>query len=254
MKARLMGAVCTGLFSFGLVSVAHAAGVSGQGTWETTLQGRDLDGNAATYEAYYDTTLDITWLADANAAVGSIYDTHIPGTGLMEWALADTWASNLNVNGITGWRLPTLGPIWGPTFDYTFNFDGTADRGYNISAPGTAYAGRTASEMAHLFYNTLGNLAYYDTSGTGPQPGWGLTNTGPFSNFQSDDYWSGVKSFDGWWDFAFNYGIQNSVSGTYSYALAVRDGDVSAVPVPAAIWLFGSGLIGLAGMARRKAA
>ncbi|MCP4042838.1 MAG: VPLPA-CTERM sorting domain-containing protein, partial [Gammaproteobacteria bacterium] len=29
-------------------------------------------------------------------------------------------------------------------------------------------------------------------------------------------------------------------------------GDVSAVPVPAAVWLFGSGLIGLLGVARRK--
>ena len=29
---------------------------------------------------------------------------------------------------------------------------------------------------------------------------------------------------------------------------------VSAVPVPAAVWLFGSGLIGLAGFARRKKA
>ncbi|MCK4704384.1 MAG: VPLPA-CTERM sorting domain-containing protein, partial [Gammaproteobacteria bacterium] len=28
--------------------------------------------------------------------------------------------------------------------------------------------------------------------------------------------------------------------------------DVQAVPVPAAIWLFGSGLIGLVGFARRK--
>jgi hypothetical protein len=31
-------------------------------------------------------------------------------------------------------------------------------------------------------------------------------------------------------------------------------GAVSAVPVPAAIWLFGSGLIGLVGVARRKTA
>lgn len=30
--------------------------------------------------------------------------------------------------------------------------------------------------------------------------------------------------------------------------------DVSEVPLPAAIWLFGSGLIGLVGMARRKKA
>jgi hypothetical protein len=37
------------------------------------------------------------------------------------------------------------------------------------------------------------------------------------------------------------------------YAWAVRSGDVvSAVPVPATVWLFGSGLIGLLGIARRK--
>ena len=30
--------------------------------------------------------------------------------------------------------------------------------------------------------------------------------------------------------------------------------DVSAVPVPAAVWLFGSGLVGLVGVARRKKA
>ncbi len=40
----------------------------------------------------------------------------------------------------------------------------------------------------------------------------------------------------------------------FGYAWAVRDGDVGAVPVPAAVWLFGSGLIGLLGVARRKRA
>ena len=34
----------------------------------------------------------------------------------------------------------------------------------------------------------------------------------------------------------------------------VGTGAVSAVPVPAAVWLFGSGLLGLVGVARRKAA
>ena len=41
--------------------------IGGQGTWESTLKGRNLDGNASTIEAYYDTVLDITWLADAGA-------------------------------------------------------------------------------------------------------------------------------------------------------------------------------------------
>jgi len=38
----------------------------------------------------------------------------------------------------------------------------------------------------------------------------------------------------------------------YSFDYASLNGTVSAVPVPAAIWLFGSGLLGLVGISRRK--
>ena len=41
-------------------------------------------------------------------------------------------------------------------------------------------------------------------------------------------------------------GFNNNV-GTWTI-----EGNVSAVPVPAAVWLFGSGLVGLAGIARRR--
>jgi hypothetical protein len=34
------------------------------------LVGRDLDGDAATFEAYYDTALNIAWLADAGGISG----------------------------------------------------------------------------------------------------------------------------------------------------------------------------------------
>ena len=109
---------------------ANSAPVSGQGTWETTLQGRDLDGNLSTFEAYYDTALDITWLADANYA----------GT-TMNWATANGWAAGLNPygSGITGWRLPHTNPIDGTTADdqNLFSYIGTEDRGYNISASGS---------------------------------------------------------------------------------------------------------------------
>ena len=44
--------------------------------------------------------------------------------------------------------------------------------------------------MASLFYDTLGNIAFYDTSGNGPQAGWGLANSGPFTNIQTiTTYW-----------------------------------------------------------------
>jgi hypothetical protein len=59
MKSHLLGTVSACVIT--IVSLpAYSVGVSGQGTWETTLQGRDLAGNAATIEAYYDTTLNIT--------------------------------------------------------------------------------------------------------------------------------------------------------------------------------------------------
>ena len=55
------------------VSAAHAVPVPGQGTWETTLQARDIDGDG-TVDAWYDTALDLTWLADANAGAGTAFD------------------------------------------------------------------------------------------------------------------------------------------------------------------------------------
>ncbi len=46
------------------------------------------------------------------------------------------------------------------------------------------------------------------------------------------------------------------VSGAFGGQLAswTIEGNVSAVPVPAAVWLFGSGLVGLAAVARRRKA
>jgi hypothetical protein len=257
MKSQFRRAAATFFFvAVGASSVVHAASISGQGTWETTLQGRDLDGNLSTFEAYYDTVLNVTWLADANYA----------GT-LMNWADANSWASSLNINGITGWRLPTVSPIDGTTADdFITAYDGTEDRGLNVSAPGTLYAGSTASELAHMFYNTLGNLSPCNPSTTvgttcSPQTGQGLSNTGPFT-FSNDPnytyYWSGTQSTintNAAWYLRTSDGIQDyGAKLDTNVAWAVHTGDVSAVPVPAAVWLFGSGLLGLTGMARRKAA
>jgi len=63
-------------------------------------------------------------------------------------------------------------------------------------------------------------------------------------------------------------GIPDVPSATYSLTIIAKvnhpggsptevssfDAEISAVPVPAAVWLFGSGLLGLIGMARRKKA
>jgi len=207
-------------------SVAQAASVSGQGTWETTLQGRDLDGNALNgFEAFYDTALNITWLADANLAKTSGYDAD----GMMSWGAASAWAANLNVGGVTGWRLPTLVDSGAAGCAQVAN--GGSDCGYNVS-PST-------SEWAHMFYVTLGNKGQNSPSGA-TQSGSGLTNSGAFSNLQSGPYWTGVEvpSSGYAWFFGTGKGIQNvGPQGNAYFAWAVHAGDVASLgnvtsPVP----------------------
>jgi len=188
--------------------------------------------------AYYDDVADLTWLADANAAGAA-----------MNWADANAWAAGLDVAGVTGWRLPDTIDVGNDGATYMNYFQGV-DFGYNIT---------THSELSNMFYNVLGNVAYYDTSGNASQPGWGLTNTGPFSNLQSDNYWSATEFAPSTTNVAWYFGMLgggqgNDVKTNNGYAWAVQSGDVSAVPVPAAVWLFGSGLLGLIGVARRKSA
>lgn len=262
---RKLLSACTVLSLCAAPGLVHAAAVSGQGTWETTLQARYFD-NDATVDGYYDTVLGITWLADANYAKTSGFDAD----GLMNWPTANAWAAGLDFNGITGWRLPITNPVDGTTADddSTYAYNGTEDRGYNVSAPGTLYAGSTASEMAHMYYNTLGNKGHCDpatstVSACGVQSGWGLTNTADFRNVKGYTYWSATKyannihtSPDQRWLFDFGYGLQYSNREPNAFfAWAVHSGDVGAtspVPVPAAVWLFGSGLLGLFGLDRPR--
>ncbi len=163
--------------------------------------------------AYYDTDADLTWLADANEADIA-----------MTWVDANDWAGNLVVGGVDGWRLPTSDDCAGVT---------------------------CTGEMSNLFYNVLGGSS-----------GDSITTTHNanyvfFSNVQTYLYWSAsewptdpaVKAFS----FNFDNGGQGiSNKGANNFAWAVQSGDVSAVPVPAAVWLFVSGLLGLIGFSKRK--
>lgn len=222
------------------------------GTAHAALQGRDLNGSADSFEAYYDTVLDITWLADANYAKSSGYDAD----GLMNWAEANAWAANLSftdgVNVYNDWRLPVVGPINGVSFNFNGSLNGSTDNGHNISAPGSVFAGSIANEMAHLFFNTLSNkdLCAAATSigfCDGPQPGWGLINTGPFSNLGDTLYWSSTAYASGQseaWDFYFYDGSQSSnLQGAEFRAWAVSPGDIAAVPEVQTYELMLSGLV-----------
>ena len=58
----LKSSLCAAALSALCLPPVHAAAVPGQGTWETTLQARDIN-HDGTVDAYYDTALDVSWLA-----------------------------------------------------------------------------------------------------------------------------------------------------------------------------------------------
>ncbi len=112
--------------------------------------------------------------------------------------------------------------------------------------------------MAHLYFVELGNLSYYTTTGAnsaayagGANSSSTLDNVGPFTNFQSNLYWSGTE-------YAPKPTLRvalrtpkaaaraTSTRPVRFYALAVRPGDVAAVPEAAtyALMLAGLGLVG----------
>jgi hypothetical protein len=269
-RSHLVGALWASFCLLNIcVSPAHAITISGQGTWESTLEGRDLDGNTATFEAYYDTVLNTTWLADANAGAGSVFDNGSSTIdGKMTWENANAWAAGLDVYGVTGWRLPTLSPIDGNSFNRTYpTYDGTSDAGWTLTTTDGSDGGwrdingNPVSELGHMFYVNLGNLGSCDpydsdssTAYCAPQEGFGLKNTGPFSNVSDALYWFDTEATNSaGWNFYTGHGRQkDSQKWRLSFAWAVLDGDVAAVPVPAAVWLFSSGLLGLIGISRRK--
>jgi len=218
-----------------MISLVLETGLSGAA--QAALQARDLDGNLATFEAYYDTDLNITWLADANYAQTSGYDAD----GMMNWGDAKTWAANLSftdgVNVYDNWRLPTtLQP----------------DASCGSQAGGVSYGnGCAGSEMGHLVFLELGGVA-----------GWGITTThnSNYNLFQNIDplstYWSETEyvpdatrawTFSMYNSYQFG-GYKNQYPGYYAWAVSSGEVGIAAIP-EADTWamlLAGLGLVGFA--------
>ena len=168
----------------------------------------------------YDPNLNVTWYA-------YIYSPPvIPSEfGTPSWDQAVTWASSLTVGGVTGWTLPTT--------------PGTTTTG----TPG-AYTDQ--GEMGYLYYDELRNPA-------GGPP----TNLSFLAGAQAPgSFWLDNSPTPGRaWMFITSDGEQwlgYSADGIGIDAIAVHSGDVGApIPIPGAILLFASGLVGLAAMRRK---
>ncbi len=225
------------------------------GTAQASLEAR-------TGDMVYDTFNNITWASNANlfktqatgnanlvteiinANGGAIHDTannydtpansgsHTlteddfnTSNGQMTWFGAQAWANNLTLGDFTDWSLPT-------------------------TIPALSGNNQTGSQMGDLFYTQLGVSAGSDIA-TSTNPNYGL-----FTNVQSYGYWSGSEvalNPDTAWGFFTVNGDQYTTSkNSQVYAWAVRSGDVAAVPLPGAAWLFLTGMIGVMGLKHRK--
>lgn len=207
----------------------------------------------------YSSVSNITWTGDANllgtmmasqgynavvnaiiAASPSIYSTpyntpfgssngqhnvsssdFFSSTGQASWFGAQAFVSYLNGISYAGsnqWALPSAG--------------GNPHSGYN----------QTGTQFGDLFYNELGGTA-----------GFTIPNTSYFTNEirQNSPYWTGTEYASSGmyaWDFNISGGYQVSdFKSNISYVWAVTPGNITAVPVPSAIWLFGTGIVGLLG-------
>ena len=152
----------------------------------------------------YDTTRNITWLANMNT------------NGGMQWGEAVAWADNLVHGGFSNWRLPTLIPA-------------------DASCTGAFGMGCTGGELSGLFVTELGNKPYESVLNPVGDTVEQIANLALFSNVQVSYYWSGQDSGGSEaWNFWTGYGQQEDDAKNYlAYAVAVRPGDVTAsVPEP----------------------
>lgn len=185
----------------------------------------------------YDTVLDVTWLSNANV------------NGVNNWNDSSNWAADFSyydsVRNVTytDWRLPfSLQP------DSNCASQTDAGAPYGIQSSGHNCTG---SEMGHLF-SDLGGV-WGQSIATAHNDNYYL-----FQNLEPHHYWTSepyAPNPGNIWFFGWDDGDQ-SPDDRYGnlYAMLVRPGDVAtlATPLPSAMWLFGSGLLGLVGMARAR--
>ena len=194
----------------------------------------------------YDSSLNVTWLADWNYAKTSGFDAD----GRMNWATANAWASQLVYAGLSGWRLPTIAQP-----------DTSCSQ--TVSPPGGAAAqylgyGCLGAEMGHLFYADLGGQAGQSILNQAGDTDLEKANLALFRNVQAYDYWTATAyapSPDNAWSFHTSVGnLSYGDKILLGYALAVRPGDVAAVPEPQPGVLLMLGLGVVAALARRRTA
>jgi hypothetical protein len=192
---------------------------------QAALEARDRNADAV-IDGYYDTVLNITWWANANAAAGSPQDDgFITNDGFMSWQNANNWLFTFQPFGTTGWRLPNI----------------------DVSSSCAGYlCNSTGSELGHMYYSNLGG-----------SPNSGVSSV-LFSDIRAGQYWARQLNLldleqANTLDFSDGYQDADFKADPVGAVWAVADGDVlSPVPEPGTFGLLGAGLLALWGVKGRR--
>lgn len=156
---------------------------------------------------------------------GSIGDNTAASNDVDIWSISMTAGTQFNANiNYTGlWNAPDVTPVMTLFMENGGNY-------YAVASTDPTSHGTSLSFLTWAAGNYFLSVSADFNQGVDA-----------FGNFATDAYWQTDAGTLG----TANAGFNGQSFTSFNY-------EVSAVPVPAAVWLFGTGLIGLVGMARRR--
>jgi hypothetical protein len=167
--------------------------------------------------------------------------------------------------GADTWRLPIEKPLNGIAFvDGPVADDGTTDHGQGLPNGWIGSDGAPVSELGHMYYVNLGLPLDPEIWSAGGTEFGIIRYTEPIISLEDGRYYSStIYPFDE--DFVWGLDMLGGrrtfawKDSTGNFVWPVADGDVFSdsidpVPIPAAVWLFGSAIAGFGLCRKRKAA
>lgn len=258
MKQHLLcAAACTLPF---LSSVASAALVVSDPPWiapggysySSSGGPAQIQENVRTYTSFDDTAYNSLYYAFSDAGPDGVWDTfltdgpsmYIGSSDVKNPLSYDAVLSNLGTGSVT-WSGSVTPSLYGnPTsIDTRFTMDITDTLGNTLALTDPTLLGLDAAlggvlEVTGDFKVTLNAL---------------MVNTGLAFSYTPDDGGPVICNTGDWCHALKVYDALDGTSPSEAFYTSTSAGFYSSpVPVPAAVWLFGSGLIGLIGVARRK--
>ena len=225
MKSRLLGAVCA-IAVAAIATPASAVTIDYSNTSGSTINLNPADGCGGGIVGCFDFTPNGSGAASLQITSGS----------------AATFTGRLDglfgVNSITSTSTP-IGTVENASVTGTgtlYIYDGAFTLSASLSWVDIATFG-TASSLNPKGTANLSSISY---SGTNADLLF-LANAGAGTQTATFQFTSPMSLTD----------LFTTATATTSTSFS---GSISAIPVPPAVWLFGSGLLGLAGIARRKTA